>query len=262
MYEELEAAKKTAVRAGARLLKHYSRSSAFDGQGENPTEEARQSVGSFMVEELKESFPGDGILSQENSDQAGAPGKPRVWMIDPLDGMLEFQDGRDEFAVMIGLSVDGTANLGVVYQPRIEKMYYALLGSGAFLIENRATRLLQVPRESNPRRMTIVHSRLANTEAVQREVGVHGAMLYGSIGLNVGLISEGAAHLYVHAKRYTHPWDTCAPQVILHEAGGRMTDRFNAVLRYDQAATNPGPVIASNGAIHDQIVRAVQSLPL
>jgi fructose-1,6-bisphosphatase/inositol monophosphatase family enzyme len=66
--------------------------------------------------------------------------------------------------------------------------------------------------------------------------------------------------LYVHPRRNAYPWDTCAPEVILHEAGGRITNRFDAPLLYDAVVGNPGPVIASNGAIHNQIVQAAQSL--
>jgi 3'(2'), 5'-bisphosphate nucleotidase len=161
------------------------------------------------------------------------------------------------------LSIDGTASLGVVYQPRTEKMYYAASGSGAFLLENRATRLLQVSREADPLAMTIAHSRLHHSpgiEVLQRELGIDNAISYGSIGLNVGLICEGLAHLYVHAKPQANPWHTCAPEVILHEAGGRMTNLFNVPLRYDAIEVrNPGPVIATNGVIHNRIVDIAQS---
>jgi 3'(2'), 5'-bisphosphate nucleotidase len=259
----LDTAKQTAVRAGAILLERYTRASDPDQEPGEPTREARQSVNGFLVKELKRAFPDDGILSAEDSDHNIPSSTSRIWMIEPLDGTRDFEDGRDKFAVMIGLSVGGTASLGVIYQPKTEKMYYALSGSGAFLSENRTTRLLQVPRESDPLRMTIVHSRLPHfpdTGPLQRELGVGGGMLYGSLGLNIGLICEGAAHLYVHPTRNAYPWDTCASEVILHEAGGRITNRFDAPLRYDAVVGNPGPVIASNGAIHNQIVQAAQSL--
>ena len=71
---------------------------------------------------------------------------------------------------------------------------------------------------------------------------------------------EGRAHLYLHTRRYTSQWDTCAPDVILHEAGGRMTDLLNVPLRYNSPEVrNLHGVIASNGAIHDRIVEAAKS---
>jgi 3'(2'), 5'-bisphosphate nucleotidase len=261
MYKELETAKQNAVRAGAILLQHCTRSSPREEERGHLMTEARQSASAFLAKELKQSFPGDGILSQE--DQHHSDSKSRVWMIEPLDGAQEFKDGRNEFAVMIGLSVDGAANLGVIYQPRTEKMYYAISGGGAFLVENRSTRLLRVPPEPDPLAMTIVLSRCpqaADPGLLQQQLGVGSSMLHGGLGLNVGLICEGVAHVYVHPRHHTYPWATCAAEAILHEAGGRMTNRFNAPLRYDAIARNPGPVIASSGSIHERIVDVTQSL--
>jgi 3'(2'), 5'-bisphosphate nucleotidase len=263
MYQELESAKRSAVRAGAILLEHQTSPSVGHEGNDDRTVEARQSVREFLIKELQGSFPEDAVLSEGDFDCGNFRSKSRAWMVDPLDGASEYDDGHDEFAVMIGLSVGGTANLGVIYQPRTEKMYYALLGTGAFLIENRATRLLRVPHESDPLAMTMVHNRMhrsPDSAVLQRELGFRNSIVHGGIGLNVGLICEGLAHLYVHGVRHSYLWETCAPEVVLHEAGGRMTNRFNAPLRYDTVVRNPGPVIASNGVIHDRIVDTAQAL--
>jgi 3'(2'), 5'-bisphosphate nucleotidase len=260
MQAELEAARTLAVRAGAILLEHYSAPAVrWKGRG-NPVTEADRAASAFLVKELRRFFPTDGILSEEESDDAMRLSLSRVWIIDPLDGTIEFIDHRDEFAVMIGLSIDGTADLGVVYQPTTEKLYYAASGSGAFLIENRSSRLLRVSRESNPAAMTMALSRSHHSAAVddvQRRLGIQATVTSGSIGLKVGLICEGRAHLYLHTSRDTSQWDTCAPDVILREAGGRMTDVFNEPLRYNGTdLRNLQGVIASSGTIHDRIAEA------
>ena len=161
---------------------------------------------------------------------------------------------------MIGLSVDGIATVGIVYQPLNEKLYYATSGTGAFLVENRSTRLLQVSNESNPAAMTIALSRShhsADADTIRQELGIGNAISSGSLGLKAGLICEGRAHLYVNTGRHTAEWDTCAPDIILREAGGRMTDLLNAPLRYNKPVVrNLHGVIASNGVIHDRIVKA------
>jgi 3'(2'), 5'-bisphosphate nucleotidase len=262
MQEELDTAKRLAVRAGAILLEHYSRQHTHGHS--DPVGDARHSVNTFLVEELKRSFPGDGIVSTEDRDHRHAFSKSHVWIIDPLDGNLEFTRHKNEFAVMIGLSIDGAARLGVIYQPRTEKIYYAISGSSAFLMANRATHILQVSGESDPLAMTIACSRLHHTphiDLLQRKIGINNAIFYGSIGLNVGLICEGLVHVYVHAKRRAKPWSTCASDVILHEAGGRLTNLSNVPIRYGVVeAMNLGPAIASNGAIHDRIIEAAKSI--
>jgi 3'(2'), 5'-bisphosphate nucleotidase len=262
MQKELDTAKRLAVRAGAILLDHYHRP-RIHGQS-NPVADARHSVNTFLVEELKRSFPGDGIVSMDDHDHHHAFFRSRVWIIDPLDGTLEFTRRKNEFAVMIGLSIDGAARLGVIYQPRTQKLYYAISGSSAFLMANRAAQILQVSRESDPLAMTIAHSRLHHTphiDLLQRQIGIKNAISYGSIGLNVGLICESLVHVYVHAKRHAKPWSTCAPDVILHEAGGRLTNLSNAHIRYGiEESMNLGPAIASNGTIHDRIIEAAKAV--
>lgn len=262
MQSELDIAKALAVRAGAILLEHYSRPTVYwKGRG-NPVTEADRLASSFLVNELQRMFPGDGILSEEEPDDLDRLSRSRIWIIDPLDGTMEFINRIDEFAVMIGLAVDGTASLGVVYQPLTEKLYYAASGCGAFVIENRASRLLQVSRESNPAAMTIALSRSHHSpdvDAIRRELGVEKTLSSGSIGLKVGLVCEGSAHLYVHTSGHTSQWDACAPDIIIREAGGRMTDLLGTPLRYNSSEVrNLHGVIASNGTIHDQVTRAVQ----
>jgi len=75
------------------------------------------------------------------------------------------------------------------------------------------------------------------------------------------MVCEGRAHLYVHPGPRTHLWDTCGPEAILREAGGRMTDISNALLRYDTAEIcNLNGIVATNGVIHDRVVQVTQSV--
>jgi 3'(2'), 5'-bisphosphate nucleotidase len=263
MREDLEAAKQLAVRAGAILLQHYIQPKVrWKGPG-NPVTEADRLASAFLIKELKGLFPKDGFLSEEEPDDGNRLSHSRVWIIDPLDGTLEFINRLDEFAVMIGLSVDGTPSMGIVYQPVTQKLYYAEAGSGAFLTENRATRLLRVSSESNPLAMTMALSRSHHTaeeDKVRQTLGIPKTVACGSLGLKVGLIGEGRAHLYLHASPHTCQWDTCAPEIVLREAGGCMTDLFNHPLHYNtDEVRNAHGVLASSGAIHDRAVQAACS---
>jgi 3'(2'), 5'-bisphosphate nucleotidase len=83
------------------------------------------------------------------------------------------------------------------------------------------------------------------------------AIQSGSIGLKVGLICEGRAHLYLDMSGRTSQWDTCAPAALLQEAGGRMTDLKGMPLRYNSPdLRHLNGIIASNDTIHDRIVEA------
>jgi 3'(2'), 5'-bisphosphate nucleotidase len=204
----------------------------------------------------------DGILSEEEVDDTDRLKKSRVWIVDPMDGTSEFVAGRTEFAVMIGLAVGGRPVIGVVYLPTEEKLYFAELGLGAFVEEGPAKRQLRVPSENDPGRATIAASRSHDSETSQRireVLGVGAVVRAGGVGLKVAMICEGRAHIYIHAGPGTNQWDTCAPEIILHEAHGRMTDIANNPLGYNTAdPRNLRGVIASNGVLHNHAVAAAK----
>ena len=73
-------------------------------------------------------------------------------------------------------------------------------------------------------------------------------------------LMPGLAHLYIHLRNQTQIWDTCAPEAILIEAGGRMTDISGNSLEYARREVrNPNGVVASNGSIHDRALRVISS---
>ncbi|MEO6656568.1 MAG: inositol monophosphatase family protein, partial [Pyrinomonadaceae bacterium] len=73
----------------------------------------------------------------------------------------------------------------------------------------------------------------------------------GSVGLKVGLITDRTCDIYIHPSPRTKLWDTCAPQIILEEAGGRFTDLFGYEMRYDTSdLQNRNGILATNGTAH------------
>jgi 3'(2'), 5'-bisphosphate nucleotidase len=265
MSEELEIAKQLAVDAGAILLRHFAQKTAvrWKGQG-NPVTDADQEASRFIVEFLHQRFPLDGILCEEEVDDPARLEKSRVWIVDPMDGTAEFVAGRTEFAVMIGLAVDGKPILGVVYLPVDKRLYYAELGRGAFLEMSSSHKELRVSSVSDPGRAILAASRShdsVTSERIREVLGAGKVVRAGGVGLKVAMICDGRAHLYIHAGPGTNQWDTCAPEIILHEAQGRMTDVANRPLAYN--TTNPKNlhgVIASNGLLHSYAVAAATKI--
>jgi len=166
--------------------------------------------------------------------------------------------------VMIGLAVDGKPVMGVVYLPVESKLYSSELGSGAFVESGSSKRQLRVSLESDPAQATIVASRSHDSAASQRireALGVGAVVRAGGVGLKVAMLCEGQADLYIHAGSGTSQWDTCAPEIILHEAQGRMTDVANKPLYYNTAnLKNLQGVIASNGVLHDSAVASAMKI--
>jgi 3'(2'), 5'-bisphosphate nucleotidase len=264
--EELQTAKELALGAGAILLQHYGQSIAVQWKEPgSPVTVADRAASQFITQELKQRFPRDAVLSEEENDDNSRLSSSRVWIVDPMDGTTEFVAHRDEFSVMIGLAIDGNPVLGAVYQPTADKLYYAVAGGGAFVEQAKTQRLLRVSPEADLSRIVMAISRSHDSARVKRlreYLHIQSTLPFGSAGLKIGKICEGLAHLYVTLGPRTSQWDTCAPQAILLEAGGRMTDVYGNPLQYNTAdPRNLNGLVANNGVIHERLIEALRLTP-
>ncbi len=236
--EELQVAEELARRAGEAILELYGtavRVEAKGGRRSDPVTEADRRANALIVKGLREAFPGDGVVAEESPDRSDALHGGRVWYVDPLDGTKEFLARNGEFAVMIGLAVEGEARLGVVFQPARGKLYTGVVGRGAWLEHEGKRRALRAECAPDPSRPRLVVSRSHRSELVGRfaeRASVGEEVRSGSVGLKVGLIAEGRVDLYVHPSSRTHAWDACGPDAVLRAAGGFFGGLDGRPLRY------------------------------
>jgi 3'(2'), 5'-bisphosphate nucleotidase len=200
----------------------------------DPVTEADRRVNSFLSARLHESFPTDSIVAEESSEDTKR-GNGRCWFVDPLDGTKEFIAKNGEFSVMIGLSLEGEAALGVVYQPTHDRLWRGVVGDGAFLEHGDKTWVLRPTDTVDPAQLRLVVSRShrsATTDALVKRLGITSEVASGSVGLKVGMIAERRADLYVHLSDKTSAWDACAPDAILRASGGMFTDLAGRQIQY------------------------------
>jgi 3'(2'), 5'-bisphosphate nucleotidase len=266
---ELRVALDLAREAGAAILEFYEgplqieQKSGFNDR--EPVTEADLVANELIVKALRKEFPNDGLLAEESVDTAHRLDKRRVWMIDPLDGTNGFIDGNGDFAVQIGLAQDGQCVLGVVYQPLTDVLYHAVVGQGAWIIRpDLKPERAAVSNQNELSLMRLAASRSHRSPRMDKVVKafkVKEEIRRGSVGIKVGLIVEQQCDLYVHLSPRTKQWDTCAPEIILTEAGGRLTDLFGRPLTYNSPEVqNRNGIIASNGVAHDRIVDTLAPL--
>jgi 3'(2'), 5'-bisphosphate nucleotidase len=266
---ELRVAVAVAREAGALILEHYEGplrvEQKFYDDDIEPVTQADRVANQLIVERLTREFPNDGILAEESLDTKHRLDKSRVWMVDPLDGTNGYIDGNGDFAVQIGLTENGNCVVGVVYQPLAGLLYRAVVGGGSWIervgseperarVSNKndlsRMRLAASRSHRSPRMSKVVH-RLGFREEVQR----------GSVGIKIGLLVEQQCDVYIHLSPRTKQWDTCAPQLILTEAGGCLTDLFGKPLNYNVPdVQNRNGLVASNRVVHDQIIHELAPL--
>lgn len=174
----------------------------------------------FLVHALREQRPEDGLLSEEEKDNAERLSQSRVWIVDPVDGTREYGEERVDWAVHVGLAIDGVASIGAV----------ALPGAGAVL---RTDQLSPVPPAPEILRMVVSRTRPAReaTEVAARL----GAELVpmGSAGAKAMAIVRGEADIYLHSGGQ-YEWDSCAPVAVALAHGLHCSRIDGSPLVYNQ----------------------------
>ena len=270
MYEqELHITINLARTAGAAILEHYEgpinvEQKNYDDDVE-PVTQADRIANELIVNGLKRQFPNDGILAEESVDTKRRLEKSRVWMVDPLDGTNGFIDGNGDFAVQIGLTEEGQCVLGVVYQPLTGVLYRAVRGEGTWIERPQfEPERAHVSERTTPSDMRLAASRSHRSPRMNKVItqfGFREEVQRGSVGIKVGLLVEQQCDIYIHLSPRTKQWDTCAPEIILTEAGGRMSDLFGYPLNYNVPdVQNRNGLVASNGASHDKIIERLAPL--
>jgi 3'(2'), 5'-bisphosphate nucleotidase len=267
---ELGVALQLAREAGAAILDYYDRPVRIERKVDadeqtEPVTQADRTANEMIVSGLKREFPDDGILAEESIDTERRLTKRRVWMVDPMDGTSGFIARDGDFAVQIGLAVDGRSVLGVVYQPLADVLYRAVEGAGAW-VERKGFEVERAyvsdEQELTNMRMAVSRShRSPRMGGVIKALGIKEEVQRGSVGIKIGLIVERQCDLYVHLSSRTKQWDTCAPEAILREAGGILTDLFGYPLSYNNVdLQNRNGLVASNKAAHQHIIMELAPL--
>jgi len=271
MYEvELEIAQWLARNAGEIILEFYAKEIiAEEKLGVDnfyePVTEADRAASRLIVEGLSKTFPDDAILSEEERDDPEHRlSKNRAWIIDPIDGTAGFVQKDGDFAVQIGLAEGGEAVAGIVYLPFHDAMYFAAKGRGGFVTRRHQTSPLRASYKSDFHKMKLAITRNHWSKKMDRVIedfAFQETVRRGSVGLKIGLIAEATCDIYIHVSPRTKLWDTCAPQIILEEAGGKVTDIFGSPMRYDVSdLQNHNGILATNGVSHNDAVERMRPL--
>lgn len=175
-----------------------------------------------IMRELAARRPGDAVLSEEAANDDTRLGASRVWVVDPLDGTREFQEGRTDWAVHIALVVRGVPVAGAVALPALGKLLTTLPAP------------LLPERNGGPIRMVV--SRTRPPEVAQKIKEALGAEMVpmGSAGAKAGAVIRGSADLYVHAGGQ-YEWDSAAPVAIASAAGLHASRIDGSPLKYNQS---------------------------
>lgn len=245
-----------AVNAGADEIRKY-----FNGEFEishkeginNLVTQADYASDKAIQNIIKQYFPGDGIVSEESPEIKS--GSEYKWIIDPIDGTVNFAHGIPICCVSIGIQKDDEMFMGAVYNPLMNEFYFAEKSKGAFLnnIPIKVSNQKQLLKSclvtgfpytylDTPNGPLTVFSKLIRKGVPVRRLG--------SAAIDLCWVASGRFDgFYEHQ---LHAWDSAAGYLIVEEAGGKVTN-----MKGEKYSPFQFGIVATNGLIHEELVKYV-----
>lgn len=256
----LDVAKRAAYQAGEFLLDNLGgiREIRYKGEGHNnPFSRVDEEAEGIILNIISNAFPEHGFISEERGKKE-AP-SDYTWIVDPLDGTVNFIHKYRYFGVSIALSYRKNIILGVAYNPVLDEMFTALKGSGAYLNERRIQVSETTSLGESLLAMAFPYDR--NSEAFSRSVRTfirlaresQAVRRDGSTVLSLCNVACGRYDGFCVAGNEL--WDYAAGTLIVAEAGGKVTD-FKGDLFH--IISNDGEVLATNGRIHELVLNCFE----
>ncbi len=231
----------------------------------SPVTTADLAADKIIREELLKNFPNHAILTEEYG-LIGNEKSEYVWLIDPLDGTKAFAKKIPGFCVMMGLLRSGKPHLGVLADPLDKSIYCALKGEQAYKLQGSFRKVLHVSNRSSFSEMPLVVSTgfpKEELEKIKKHFSCPVLDPINSVGIKVSYLIQKKADVYLN-HHSVHVWDTCAPQVILEEAGGIFTRIDGKELDYSELKapySHNAKTLASNGTQHQKWVEWIEKNP-
>jgi myo-inositol-1(or 4)-monophosphatase len=251
---EREVAVEAAREAGAAILRHYRGAVEAREKGrDSPVTAADLEADAIIRRRIAAAFPEDGWLSEETADSSERLGKPRVWIVDPLDGTKEFIQHIPEFCVCIALVAEQRPVVAVEYNPAADRLYVAIRGEGTTVNGTRA-RVSQTARLAEA---AVLASRSEDKrgewDAFKPRCRV---ALTGSVAFKLAELASGRGDA-TFTLTPKNEWDICAGTLLVEEAGGRVTDLDGAPLVFNQPSPLRPGMVASNGRLHGAVLTMI-----
>ncbi len=239
------------MRAGGALaLYHYENDVRHWKKGDaTPVSDADIEVDTLLREQLTAARPDYGWLSEETEDDKSRLDTKRQWIVDPIDGTRAFVKGRPHFAVVAALVEDGRPVSGVIFNPATDEFFEAELGNGARL-NGRPMSVSACGAVEGCRMLGSVEM-FRHPAWPQKWPEMH-VEQRNSIAYRAALVAAGVFDAML-VMTWKNDWDLAAADLIVHEAGGRLTDHRGTQLVYNRPRPRHRSVVAAGPALFDAL---------
>ena len=240
------------MREAGELALHTSRGEFkrwTKGADQSPVSDGDIAVNNLLHTKLRALVPQAGWLSEETEDDLAGRTVQCAWVVDPIDGTRAYIAGFPDWTISVALVEDARPRLAALFAPVTGEMFLAVAGQGATLngvpMAASAGAELAGARTAGPKRYLDRLASLSGDTLPQPKVH--------SLALRLTRVAHGALDL-AFASPGSHDWDLAAADLLVHEAGGTMTDLAGQALRYNQPLTVHKALIAGGNARHNTLI--------
>ncbi|MEN3014969.1 MAG: inositol monophosphatase family protein [bacterium] len=250
-----------AYKAAEIAKKFYRKSLKYTyKEDRNPVTEADLMCQEKIKNTILSNFKNHRILAEEDYKSGKVDFDGFWWIIDPIDGTVNFRKGFPMFCISIALVKDGEIIIGVIYIPVLDELFIAEKGNGSFCNDRRivvsdtsdlrssvlATGFGYALAQNPDPHVELFKKISINTEAVRRAGSAAIDLAYTALGVFDGFWESDLK-----------PWDTAAGVLLVQEANGKVTDYYGNPYNLWSKT-----IVASNGFIHDKIIEFTKSIAL
>jgi myo-inositol-1(or 4)-monophosphatase len=221
--------------------------------GSSPVSEADIAVDNFLSTRLPPLLPDAGWLSEETEDNPARLNAKAVWVVDPIDGTRAYLAQRPDWSISVALVENGRPEIAALYAPVTDELFAAVRGRGATV---NGARLSVTPgdelagaRFAGPKSYLTKLGEMAPRVAPQAKVF--------SLALRLARVANGELD-GAFASRNSHDWDLAAADLLVHEAGGMLTDLSGRTLTYNAADPVHTPLVAAGPARHRALIELLR----
>lgn len=262
--DELAFATDLAHRAGAILTDSYERIERIDYKSKRDVvTNADYASERLVIDAIRERYPGDAMLAEESGEHAGVlrddgSNNGRTWVIDPLDGTVNYANGIPYYCVSIGLVVDGVPTVAVIFDPARDDLYAATVDGPATLDGQSITASDKEALSDYVVSLAVIgRGGLARERKIAPLIRIHRRM--GSAALALAYVANGRFDAFVQNGGLS-PWDVAAAGLIAERAGAVVTD-INGGAWWNPTLRGPRTsVVAAPAGQHAALLELLGSL--
>ncbi|MDE4086257.1 inositol monophosphatase family protein [Planococcus maritimus] len=210
-------------------------------------------VEQFFIRHIREDFPGHRVFGEEGFGDTIEELSGTVWMLDPIDGTMNFVHQRRNFAISLGIYEDGVGKMGYIYDVVNDDLYHAIAGGGAYYNDERLQPLIETDISESiigMNAMWATPNRHVEHEATIRLVHeARGMRSYGSAALELAYLASGRIDAYISMR--LSPWDIAGGLVMANEVGAVASNFSGQSANLLKSDT----FVAANPSIHGKLLQ-------